>query len=107
MSDNILEYSIRFKHQGQCDDVHDALNLLCEDNHTQVWEVFKGQKGRHLLSNAIEGLMVFLSCKRDQNILRGSFYSSALELDGQVFKDYIHEANAEANINIQPLSAMG
>ncbi len=106
MSEYILKYSIDFKDQKQCDNTHEALNHLCEDNYMSLWPSFTSIKAQHLLSNAIEGLMVFLTCKRNANTLTGSFYTSDMELDQQVFQDFIHEkSTTEESISIQLHSA--
>lgn len=94
MSEYILKYSINFKHQEQCNSTYQALNHLCEDNYALLQSSFNSLKSEHLLANAIEGLMVFLSCKRDENTLTGSFYTSDMELDQQVFQDFIHEQSS-------------
>jgi len=106
MSQSILKYSINFKNQEQCDNTHEALSHLCEDSYMQLWPTFTGSKAQHLLANAIEGLMVFLTCKRNANTLTGSFYTSDIELDQQVFQDFIHEqSTADASVTIQLHSA--
>lgn len=106
MSESILEYSINFKNQEQCNTTHQALSHLCEDNYAPLPPSFSGMKSEHLLTNAIEGLMVFLTCKREANTLTGSFYTSDAELDQQVFQDFIHEqSNKQENIVLQMHSA--
>ncbi|HHL18867.1 MAG TPA: hypothetical protein ENJ33_03960 [Thiothrix sp.] len=107
MSGSILKYSIAFKNQEQCDNTHEALNHLCNDNYMPLWSVFTGIKAQHLLSNALEGLIIFLTCKRNVNTLTGSFYTSDMELDQQVFQDFIHEqSTAEKSITLQLHSAI-
>ncbi len=107
MSDSILKYSINFKNQEQCDNTHEALNHLCEDSYMLLWPSFTSIKAQHLLANAVEGLMVFLTCKRNANTLTGSFYTSDMELDQQVFQDFIHEqSTTEESIIIQLQSAI-
>jgi hypothetical protein len=107
MSEYILKYSIDFKNQEQCESTHEALNHLCEDSYMLLWASFTSIKAQHLLSNAIEGLMVFLTCKRNANTLTGSFYTSDMELDQQVFQDFIREqSTAKESITIQLQSAI-
>ena len=102
MSAYILKYSINFKSQEQCNNTHQALNHLCKDDYVLLWPSFTSTKAQHLLSNTIEGLIVFLTCKRNANTLTGSFYTSDMELDQQVFQDFIHEQNVtEEQITIQ------
>lgn len=106
MSEYILKYSINFKNQEQCHSTHQTLSHLCEDNYAFLRSSFSSMKSEHLLSNAIEGLIVFLTCKRSDNTLIGSFYTSDKELDQQIFQDFIHEQSTaeekeQKNITIQ------
>lgn len=102
MPASILEYSINFKSQEQCNTTHQALNHLCEDDYSCLKPALTSVKSEHLLSNALEGLMVFLTCEREANILTGSFYTSDLELDKQVFQDFIDEQSHQAeNVVLQ------
>lgn len=96
MSDSILEYSINFKSQEQCNTTHQALSHLCKDDYSSLKPALTSMKSEHLLSNVLEGLMVFLTCEREANTLTGSFYTSDAELDKQVFQDFIAEQSNQA-----------
>lgn len=105
-SGKISKFTIEFSEERACNELADALKLLVSDQWVNLWNVFDGKKAQKLLSSAIDGLIVFLSCQSEKNTISGEFFSLDAESDAELLKDYVHEAQNDAYIDIkQVLSA--
>ena len=93
-------FKVVFQDKNECCTVANEIDLLSNDGWNRVWDCFKGQQAQKLLNNAVDGLIVFLSCQRENNIISGEFFSLDEKADSSLFKNYIHEVQSDAQIDI-------
>lgn len=99
-SDKTCNFRAEFKDTHKCTKVAESIKLLTEDDTQNALQKFHGTFGEMLFTHALEGLIVFLSCEQVDNTLSGQFSSLDLDSDGQLFKEYITEANDEVIVDI-------
>ncbi len=94
------KFTVVFQDKKKCKAVAEEIELLTSDDRIKVWDAFKGQQAQKLLSNVLDGLIVFLSCKQDQNTLLGEYFSIDSKKDNSLFTQYIHEVQKDAQVEI-------
>jgi len=101
----ISKFTIIFSGDRECNLVAKELKLLATDGWLSLWSAFEGKKAKQLLSYAIDGLIVFLSCQCEKNTITGQFFSLDMNSDTKLLKDYVHEAQNDACIHFEEVLA--
>lgn len=94
------KFTIVFQDAQGCGVVAKELIMLTSDDWAGVWQFFQGKEAKQLLSTAISGLVVFLTCTQKENIITGEFFSLDSLADGKLLASYVHEAQNDALVDI-------
>ncbi len=94
------KFTIVFQGKKECKVVAKKIDLLTVDDRIKLYDAFKGKQAQKLLRNVLDGLIVFLSCKQEKNVISGEFFSSDKKEDGCLFANYIHELQEDAFVDI-------
>ncbi len=97
----ISKFTIEFQDVQGCKRVARELELLVHDDYKNIWRVFKSNEAKLLLSSSLDGLIVFLSCTQNNNVITGEYFSLDSVSDGKLFTDYVSEAQNDAFVDIE------
>ncbi len=97
----ISKFTVEFQDVQGCNMVARELELLVRDDYKNIWLTFKSDKAKLLLSSSIDGLIVFLSCIQNNNVMTGEYFSLDSVCDGKIFTDYVSEAQNDAFVDIK------
>ncbi len=97
---NNSKFTVVFQDDEECNLISKEIDLLTSDDSVKIWDAFQGEFAQKLLSYAIDGLIVFLSCQQNKNVISGEFFSLDKSEDNSLFASYIHEAGNNALVDI-------
>ena len=96
----ISKFTIEFQDIQGSKIIARELNLLVHDDFKNIWQAFKSDEAKQLLSSSIDGLIIFLSCIQSNNVITGEYFSLDSAEDGKLLTDYISKAQNDAFVNI-------